>query len=235
METKIKALIFDCDGILVDSEYSHYQSWREAIQKYGHDLSLDEYYPYVGNSGVRNAELFAIRMGLDCAQELLKEKRSYYHKLQQEGIPAFQTTIDFVHHLAREKNNRGFFLAVASAAKKQETLSNLKRHGIEECFDLVLSGQDDLKEYQDPEGVNKPKPYIYLHAAKMLGVPPQQCVVIEDSFPGVSAGMNAGCITIAVPNFFTKRQDLSQASVMIESFAGMDINKFFSFLETLKK
>lgn len=227
----IKAVIFDCDGVLIDSEYSHYLSWQKAIQKYGHDLTLDEYYFYVGKSGDENAKLFAEKIGIDCADELLKDKRAHYHGFQAKGIPPIQSTIDLVHLLAKEKNKRGFSLGVASAAKKEEILLNLRQHGIEECFDIVLSGQDDLMEYHDPEGVNKPKPYIYLHSAKMLGISPEQCIVIEDSHSGVSAGVRAGCITIAVPNHYTQKQDLSHATLILDSFSGMDVDQFFQLLE----
>ena len=77
-------------------------------------------------------------------------------------------------------------------------------------------------DYSDPEGVNKPKPYIYLHAAKLLGVSPEGCVVIEDSPPGIAAGVSAGCFTIAVPNDCSRHQDLSEAHLCLESFSNMN-------------
>jgi len=220
--------------VLIDSEYSHYLSWQQAMQKYGHDLTLDEYYFYVGKPALENANLFAAKMGIDCANELLKDKRCHYHELQAKGIPPIQPTIDFVHLLAKEKNKWKLSLGVASAAKKEEILRNLRQHGIEECFDIVLSGQDDLMDYHDPEGVNKPKPYIYLHSAKMLGVSPGQCIVIEDSHSGVLAGVRAGCVTIAVPNHFTQKQDLSHATFKLDSFAGMDVSQFIQLVKKLK-
>ena len=91
-------------------------------------------------------------------------------------------------------------MGLASASPKDEILLNLQQHQIEHLFDVIISGKDDLSEYNDPEGVNKPKPYIYLHAAKLLDISPQQCVVIEDSRSGVTAGVDAGCFVIAVPN-----------------------------------
>lgn len=113
---------------------------------------------------------------------------------------------------------------------------NLRNLEIEKYFDLVLSGHDDLDEYKhkDPEGVNKPKPYIYLHAAKLLGVKPYECVVIEDSQSGVVAAENAGCIAVAVPNSFTKNQDLSHAHLKIESFANISVSDFFHMVQKIK-
>lgn len=89
-----------------------------------------------------------------------------------------------------------------------------------------------MAEYKDPEGTNKPKPYVYLKAAKMLGIEPRQCIAIEDSRSGISAAVAAGCITVAVPNDFTKRQDLSHAHFKIESFAGLNFN---GFLQQIKQ
>jgi beta-phosphoglucomutase-like phosphatase (HAD superfamily) len=97
-------------------------------------------------------------------------------------------------------------------------------------FDLILSGHDDLKDYFDSEGTNKPKPYIYLHTAKLLGIAPSQCVVIEDSSSGVSAAVDAGCFTIAIPNAFTKQQDLSRVHLRIQSLDKMDIENFLQMV-----
>ncbi|MBS0605719.1 MAG: HAD family hydrolase [Parachlamydiales bacterium] len=230
MKLNVKAVIFDCDGVLVDSEHSHYLSWLYALQQHGHGLPLEEYHQYVGNPALETARQLSEKIGKDCAEELLKCKRACYQGLQAQGIPPIQATIDFVHLLAKEKNERGIRLGVASAAKKKEVVLNLRQQGIEEIFDVVLSGQDDLAEYQDPEGVNKPKPYIYLHAAKMLKVSPEECVVIEDSRPGVSAGRDAGCMTVAVPNRFTQKQDLAHAKLILNSFQGMEVAQFFQLI-----
>jgi len=102
-ERGIKAVIFDCDGTLIDSEYSHYLSWQHALQKQGHDLSLEEYYPIVGKSAAENSKLLAEKTGRDCASELLKDKRTYYHQLQLVGIPPLQHAINFVRLLAEKK------------------------------------------------------------------------------------------------------------------------------------
>ena len=203
--------------------------------KTGSDLTEEEYYSYVGKSAAENARLFAAKVGTDCGEELLKDKRAYYQELQVAGIPPIQAMIDFVHRLANEKKRLGIYLGVASAAKRKELLHNIKKLGLEECFDVVLSGQDDLTDYHDPEGVNKPKPYIYLHAAKLLKVLPEQCVVIEDSHPGISAASSAGCIAIAVPNAYTKEHDFSRSKLRMDSLADMDIAQFLHILERLRQ
>lgn len=226
-----KAIIFDCDGTLVDSEYAHYLGWQYAMQRQGSDLALDEYYFFIGKSMETNAKLLAQKVGRDCATELLKDKRAYYQILQDAGLPPIEATTHFVHRLANEKLNLGLKLGVASAAKKEEIISNLKHLKIAHLFDIVISGQDDLSDYFDLEGTNKPKPYIYLHTAKLLGIDPSECVVIEDSYSGVCAGVAAGCFTIAVPNQFTEQQDLSVADLKINSFDNMDVDSLLQMAE----
>lgn len=112
-------------------------------------------------------------------------------------------------------------------------MTNLQHLGLEAIFDIVISGQDDLKAYSNPEGVNKPKPYIYLHTAVELGFFPSQCVAIEDSHAGVTAGKEAGYFTIAVPNDFTRTQDFSRADLVIHSFDNLALSDFLRLVVPL--
>ena len=102
-------------------------------------------------------------------------------------------------------------------------------------LDIVLSGGDDLNEYPDPEGVNKPKPYIYLYAMKILGTLPKETVVIEDSITGAKAGVAAGCFTIAIPNDFSQFEDFSFTNWRIDSFENMQIDQFLEQTSASRK
>jgi len=96
-----------------------------------------------------------------------------------------------------------------------EIYENLAQIGVsKEAFDAILSGKDDLTHIQDPEGTNKPKPYIYQLAADRLAVKPQECLVFEDTSAGVISAADAGMDVIAVPNEFTKEHDFSRALYM---------------------
>ena len=222
----IKAVIFDCDGTLVDSEGSHFLAWRQAVQKWGGDLTSDEYLHYVGKPGPVIAQLLADKAGCDCVEELFADKKEYFWVYLNKGLPPIEGTVAFVRRLVEEKERHGLKIALASATIKPEILSNLKSLGLETAFDVVLSGHEDLTDYKDPDGVNKPKPYIYLHAAKLMGVKPSECVVIEDSNTGLLAGVNAGCITIAIPNSYTQHQDLSKATLKLETLADLTVEQF---------
>ena len=96
---------------------------------------------------------------------------------------------------------------------------NLKHIGLEHAFDFIVSGSDDLESYIDDQGKNKPKPYIYLEASKRLNIPPEHCLVFEDSEAGIEAATTAGMIAIAIPNWMTKEQNFSKANRVINSIS----------------
>lgn len=224
----VKAVIFDCDGTLVDSEETHLAAWRRALQNRGHDLTLEECLLYTGKSDSVIAELIAAKIGYqEASGEILAEKRVYYGELLEQGLPSIDATIQFANRLIQEKEKLGLKLAVASAAIKHEITTHLKALGLENAFELVLSGHEDLHvHYEDPEGVNKPKPYIYLHAAKLLGISPSECIVIEDSQTGVTAAARAGCLVVAIPNAASRSHDFSNALLILETLAGYSVTDF---------
>jgi len=230
-DQSIKAIIFDCDGTLVDSEEAHLDAWRRTLQNRGHDLSPEQCQLYTGKSATVIAKLISEKIGYECAAEVLAEKRAYYRELHERGFPAIESTVAFAKRLADAKGKLNLKLGLASAAVKSEILRNLRHLKIEDLFDVVLSGQDDLKDYVDPEGVNKPKPYIYLHAAKLLSISPKECVVIEDSITGIMSGNAAGCITIAIPNRFTALQDLSSAALQLDTFSEVTPEHFLHIVK----
>ena len=227
---KIGAVIFDCDGTLVASEEAHMEAWEITLRNRGLEFTGERRDICVGQSDLDTARLLAEGIRTVRAEEILAEKRRHYLGLSREGLPAIDGAVDFVWRLAKERQRLGLKMGVASAALKVEIESHLTNLGIRELFEVVLSGYDDLLEYSDPEGVNKPKPYIYLHAAKLLGVHPTKCIAIEDSYTGVTSAAAAGCITVAVPNHFTKHHDLSKAKVRIDTLADLTVERFLEMI-----
>lgn len=209
-------IIFDCDGTLIDSEEAYFLSWQEALKKRGNSMTLDEYTTYAGHSGAHISEKLHAKLNIDSAEAILEDTRTAFQQ-HCHLIKPIERTVRLVQQLAAQKNTLGIKMAVASAAHKKELMMNLTRVGLVQHFDLIISGKDDLHAYADPDGTNKPKPYIYLHTAKELGLAPSRCVAFEDSGPGVQAAVTAGLLTFAVPNHFTKKHDFSKAHFIIES------------------
>lgn len=224
--TGLQAIIFDCDGVLVNTEYLKFLSWQEALDMQNIPFSIEEYMPLVGHSSNNILKMIKDAKKMDLPNEIIELKNIKYKQLQKCGVPPIQEMVDFALLLFEHKQQLGIQLALASSAPKEQILINLKQVGLENVFDLIISGSDDLKAYIDLEGTNKPKPYIYIEAAKWLNILPQLCLVFEDTKAGIDAAASAGMIAIAVPNQFTLTHDFSKAYYVIASyqeFSSLDI------------
>lgn len=225
----IKGIIFDCDGTLVDSEKWHYLAWQASLKKKGYILTKEVYghhFTGLGDSAI--AKISTDDLGYSDIEDLISHKDTLFKTYQTAGIAPIEPTVAFLKQLFAEKDKWGLKLAVASAAGKEEILFNLESIGIRHYFDVILSGKDEVSEYQDEGGTNKPKPYVYLKTAKLLGLSPEECVAIEDSETGVLSATSAGCFTVAIANEYTLSHDLSKAHLNLVSFANISTEAFFT-------
>lgn len=221
---EVKAVIFDCDGVLVDTEYLKFLAWKQALDNVGIELSLKEYKIVAGHSSRKIHEMLQEMKNLKIPEEVIQLRRLKYQELQAQGVPPINETIEFARHLAQNKSFLGIKLGLASSASRNEILLNLKHIGLEHEFDLIISGSDDLESYTDSDGKNKPKPYIYLEASKRLDIPPEHCLVFEDTEAGIEAATTAGMIAVAIPNWMTKEQNFSKAKKVINSISESSVD-----------
>lgn len=242
-DTLIKAIIFDCDGTLIDNGSGYFLDWQHALRCQGHELNEEDFWDFMHRNrlvGLPHADEAIVKyccdlLGRECADDILKDKQAFSAILHQTyEFPAIDSTVNFLHALGKEKENLGLKLGLASGNTKQHLQRVLKRLEVDHYFDVVVSAED-LADYYDPEGTNKPKSYIYLHASKLLGLSPEQCVAIEDSSTGISSAVCAGCIAVAIPNTFTAHQDLSHAHLKIDSFAKITPIEFLRLIDDVKK
>lgn len=236
--TDLKAIIFDCDGTLIDNGIEFFLNWQYALQRQGYELNANEFWDFMNKNrlvGSPGSDEIIVKyccelLGRDCANEMLEDKKAFSARLYQIcEFPAIEPTVNFLHALGKEKECLGLKLGLASAGRKERILRVLKKLNVDHYFDVIVSF-DDLTDYSDPEGVNKPKPYVYLHATKLLGLLPEQCAAIEDSYAGVSSAVSAGCITVAIPNAYTAQQDLSHAHLEMISFANITPTDFLQII-----
>lgn len=208
-----QAVIFDCDGVLVDTEHLKFLAWQQSLANISIGFQESEYLPLVGHSSETIAKKIQQQKKINFnAKTLIAEKEKIYTAIQKKGVPPMQDGVNFLKNLITQKKTLGIKLAIVSSAPHPEILENLQQLGISsKDFDAILSGGDDLKHIHDPEGTNKPKPYIYQLAAEKLNVKPEQCLVFEDSGAGVIAAATAGMKVIAVPNAYTENHDFSLA------------------------
>lgn len=222
-----RAIIFDCDGTLVNNEEAIVLAWQEAFKKYNFNLSHEELAVCVGDNFYMVKEHFAKKYNIPIPNSIIDTMHAQFSSIH---IKPIEQSITLVKHLAENKQKYNIVLALASGAKKHEILNNLKIAGIEHCFDVIVSGQDDTKEYRTPKGTNKPQPCVYLHAAHLLGVPSWNCIAFEDSRSGAEAALQAGMHVFVIPTTNTKSQfsnaHFGHRITFLKSAADFDIKRY---------
>ena len=187
--SKFKALIFDLDGTLINSEPYHLKAWNELLAELGMPLMTYEYILSVG--GIKSSEICRMmcekagRTDLDPVATAAKKNGIYIEKYLNE-VPLFDSIATFLI----EGHRCGLKIAVATGSQLKETMSLLKRHDLAEMIDAVVSS-DQVKHC-------KPAPDTYLEAAKRIGVAPQDCLVFEDTNVGLQGIKAAGMTALQV-------------------------------------
>jgi HAD superfamily hydrolase (TIGR01509 family) len=180
------AVIFDCDGTLVDSEPLARTAWERSLAPYGYALTDADAEASVGLPYPRVHAYFADRARLPGADEFWTAFSGELFALIDSELVLFDDAVE----AARMLRERGVPVAVASSSPRERLQRTLGRAGLLDAFDVVVAGDEVVH--------GKPAPDMFLLAAARLGVEPRACVVIEDSPPGVQAGIAAGMFTLAV-------------------------------------
>ncbi|WP_196602905.1 HAD family hydrolase [Pectinatus frisingensis] len=214
----MKAVIFDMDGVIVDSEAIHIKTKMQTLREYGINCTQQDCLPYFGRS---SRAFFSDFITQAASSISLDEIVARKHQLFLEYI----ADNDAVHPvkgaiaLIKDFHNRQVPLALASSSVRRNIEMFLKRFGIYDCFDVVMSGAELLH--------SKPNPEIYLLTAKKLGIKPQECAVIEDAEAGVTAAKRAGnyCVAYCNPDYRDCGQNVSAADVQVDSLNDIDIGR----------
>lgn len=206
----IQAFIFDMDGVLIDSEPIYFEIEKSSFQHLGATVEETEHHTYVGVTLESMFQQVLNKHQLDhVLAEVLEFHKENVMKVMQghEELQAF----DHVEQWIQWLSNSGIKLAVASSSPRSLIELILERTGLRPFFTVMVSGEEVAH--------GKPAPDIFLHAAELLQVDPQHCVVIEDSRNGVQAAKDAGMRCIGHQNPGSGNQDLSKADIIIHSYA----------------
>jgi HAD superfamily hydrolase (TIGR01509 family) len=216
-----KALIFDMDGVLIDSEPLHKKIEQDILKELGVNLPLEEHFKFA-SMGKEFWNIIGKQFGynrITSAEELHKEKAARYIKVLTSNpiLP-----INGLNELVSYAKKKGLVLAVASSASVYNINLVLKAIGLDQYFTLIVSGE------QVPR--NKPFSDIYFKTAELLNLSPDACMVIEDSANGVKSAVGAGMFCIGFRNLNSGIQDLSHADVIVDSLSEAKeyIEKYFS-------
>lgn len=210
----LKAVIFDMDGVLIDSEPIHFETDVNVLKKMGIDLSFDFYKQFIGtpmrNIWTRIKEEYNIPITVDELIDLSEVEKKRI--IEETGYREIAGVADLVKNIS----DNGYLLAVASSSPYEYIQTVTKAININQYFSEILSGE----HFENP----KPAPDIFLETAKRLGVKPEECIVIEDSKNGVTAAKAAGMVCLGFINPSSGDQDISAADYLTEGFEEIDSN-----------
>ncbi|MFW6362691.1 MAG: HAD family hydrolase [Spirochaeta sp.] len=203
----LKAVIFDMDGVIIDSEPLHTQVVIEVLAEQGIAMTSEKLVKYIGTSNRPMWEELRAEFGIPVDVDDLVKRQ---HDANLEHLRTFSDLlIPGVLDLIQDLHHRRIPLAVASSSGRDYIEAVLLKYRLTEFFPVVVSGAEV------PRG--KPEPDIFLSAALQLGVPAVNCTVIEDSRHGVTAGRAAGMRVIGFQNPHSGNQDLSHAQHIADS------------------
>ncbi len=197
-----KALIFDMDGLMIDSERLYFEVERALARRYGKEVRDETLWRMMGRTPLEGLTIYVRELGLPLSpaeavairNDLMREKMEN----DLRPMPGLFHILDAFR--ARRK------MGVSTGAPREFLDLAVDKLGIRDRFDVLLASDAIAK--------GKPDPEIFLKTCEALAVPPARAVVLEDSENGVIAGKRAGCAVIAVPNDYTRGQDFSRADAV---------------------
>lgn len=192
---KYKAILFDMDGVLIESEYLMRASAIRALADYGVQAKHEDFLEFTGMGEDRFVGGVAEKYGLTYVTAMKELAYDYFGQdvMEQAHVPAG------VKEMLLELHSRGYTLAVCSAADLRKVKYNIRAIGVDESlFTALVTGSDVARK--------KPFPDIYLEGARQVNVAPADCLVIEDAISGIQAAHAAGMDAVGVPTTFTKEQ-----------------------------
>lgn len=205
-----KAILFDMDGVLVDSEPYHIEIEKRMFKKMGLDISDEEHAGYMG------AATDVMWKQIIEKHHLNLDLNEMTRMTNQSGIPFFAELeklepIPGIVEMLEQLKIREIPMAVASSSDPGTIKLILEKSGLNKYFSHAVSS--------GIVGKSKPAPDVFIHAAKLLGVKPADCLVIEDSKNGIKAAKAAGMFCIAYSGAASESQDQSKADVILDDFA----------------
>lgn len=207
----IKAIIFDMDGVIVDSIPMHMKIWKIIFEKRGIKFSNKVFEKYNGTSTIEIGKSIIKEYNLDDTPEnIFNEKHFYEEKFKNKEIKMFKESI-FILKILRKK---GYKIALATGSKKYMVDFLLKKFKFEKYFDAIAFN-DEVKH-------SKPAPDIFILAAKKINIKNKNCVVVEDALNGIIAAKKANMKTIAITTTFKKDIFIDNADYIIKSLTELD-------------
>ncbi len=207
----IKAVIFDMDGVLSDSEPLFRESINKILGEEGAQISEQEYKQLIGSTFEHAWQVLIEKFNL---KKPASPSLQIYDGVVEDTLGAKAKPASGVYELIAEIDRRKLPKGLASSSKRIWINALLRAIKLENTFNVIVAG-DEVKK-------GKPEPEIYITTAHKLGFEPKECVVIEDSPTGILAASRSGAKVVAVRTPYTAGLDISKANVIIDSLAHFD-------------
>lgn len=212
----LKAVLFDMDGVIVDSEPLHRKAFYSTFEDLDIEVSLEVYTSFAGASTQNIADKLINMYNLSVPASFIMDSKRKYFKEYFYGDSDFDL-IPGVRKLIEHFHENGIKLIVASSATKNTIEMVFDKFGLDKYFLGRISGADLVE--------SKPNPEIFIRAAKIADVPVENCMVIEDATNGIKAARAAGIFCTAFKSPHTHLQDYSLANLVVEDFADLELSK----------
>ncbi|MBF0545804.1 MAG: HAD family phosphatase [Candidatus Riflebacteria bacterium] len=219
-----KAVIFDMDGVLADTEPAYIEVNRKFLTSSGIDFSNLDYSEFIGMAAPRMwsrlKEMFLLPQSLEWL--IANEKNNFFSYIQQLS---FLAPIPGIPETLRQLRSEQIKIGLASSSFRKNIDQILKKTELNSFFEKITSGEEVEN--------GKPAPDIFLLAAQKLNIQPNFCLVIEDSNNGVQAAVKAGMTCVGFRNPTSENQDLSVAKLLIDDFSQNSIEAIFELLREI--
>jgi HAD superfamily hydrolase (TIGR01509 family) len=212
----IKALIFDFDGLIIDTETPEFHVWQDIYREHGYELPAEKWASIVGGGGLSDFDA-AANLSLLTHGRLDSASLSDRFHLQSAKLIHTLGPLPGVVNYLTEAKRLGLKLAIASSSTRSWVEPHARRIGIFHFFDHVVTREDVAP------GRTKPNPDLFLKALERLEVPREAAIVFEDSPNGVKAANRAGIFVVAVPNELTSTLSLDHADLILSSLSDMSL------------
>lgn len=211
----LKALIFDFDGLILDTETPEMQVWQDIFTRHGHAFSVQTWGQIVGGAGNSDFEPTSHLESLLGHPIDRKAVNQLARQLSDEAI-LLQPILPGAKDLLEAAKNRAYRLAIASSSPHVWVDNHLKRLGLFDYFETILCADDVTR--------TKPDPGLFLAALSALNVHAREAVVFEDSPNGILAANTAGIFTVAVPNLLTAQLGVDEADLVLSSLEDVSLD-----------
>lgn len=219
----IRAIIFDFDGLIIDTESADYQSWQELYQSYGCELPFSLWESVIGKGHDQMAFDPHTHLEEQLKQVLDRDAVRTTRRTRMIDMVTVQPILPGVENYITEAKRLGLKIGVASSSGGEWVKGHLTRVGLIEHFECIRCA-DDVKR-------TKPDPELYLAVLDVMGIQPHEAIALEDLANGAFAAKSAGMYCVAVPNPMTHKLNFDHVDYRLNSMLDMDLAELIRLIE----